>query len=154
MQSKKGGKIHRTSTAIIPAVITCPVQARALIYAEMMRGQIEKVRKLRASECIRPSVLLYDSARQKTAELEKFWKPLHTVRLKILPRYKSVTQPRGVGISKPLKHRASQWRPEKHANITPGDKLPSLKRPDLLARLRKFGHSFRLELLKCDCCVL
>ena len=95
------------------------------------------MRKAYVSECNGKSMLLLDDyVCHKTPELEDSLKQVNTMRVMISPHYTSVIQPCDVCINKPLndrlKHRVGQWRREKHRIITLGDKLPSLKRADVL----------------------
>ena len=97
-------------------------------------------------------LLLGDYACHKTVELEESFKEANTMRVMMPPHYTSVVQLCDVGINRPLKDRlkkrAAGWRQEKHKTITPGDKLPSPKRADVLEWLSQIWEQFPSEIVK------
>ena len=71
---------------------------------------------------------------------------------KIPPHYTALLQPCNVGINKSLKDRlnkcASNWRKEKHRLLTPGSKLPTLSRIDVLNWLKKIWIEFPTQIVQ------
>ena len=70
----------------------------------------------------------------------------------VSPHYTGLLQPCDVGINKSLKDRlknaASQWRQNEHDVLTPGDKLPTPKRFDVLTWLKKIWDEFPAEIVR------
>ena len=82
------------------------------------------------------ALLLDDYVCHKGESLNTSLQESKTMRIMIIPNFTSVVQPCDVGINKPLKDRlkkiANSWRQAQHAKLTPGDRLPTTKRSDIL----------------------
>ena len=148
-----GGKIEKNLPDITLQNIVSSVNSKAWMNSEQMQIWYEKVWRPYVNNANSDAALLLDDYKcHKSEVFQRKLLDVNTARILIPPSYTSCLQPCDASINKHIKDRlkkiASSWRRARHAELGPGDRLPTPKRKDILEWLSTIWEAIPTEAVK------